>query len=186
MADDLNSRLDSFRKIIQTDDFLEGKGLSNEVNIRIFCYDPEKEMEVRYFIKQLQKADNLKCNLVVRNLYDIFLDICKNKHILDKIPAREAQKGSEKLLMSLKGARKVQNFVELINYEPQKTGDVLLLTGVGEVYPFIRLHTLLEALQPAVSEIPIVVMYPGSFDGHQLTLFDKLRPNDYYRAFNLI
>jgi hypothetical protein len=186
MTDSLNARLDSFKKTIQTSDFLEGKGLSNEVNIRIFCYDPKDEMKVRYYVEQLQKDNSLKCNLIIRNLYDVFLDICQNKRLLDKIPAKEEKKGSEKLLVSLKGARKVQNFVEQIQYEPQETGDVLLLTGVGEVYPFLRLHTLLEALQPAIPKIPIVVMYPGSFDGHQLTLFNKLQPNDYYRAFNLI
>ncbi|MCD5531401.1 MULTISPECIES: DUF1788 domain-containing protein [Lactobacillus] len=186
MTDSLNARLDSFKKTIQTSDFLEGKGLSNEVNIRIFCYDPKDEMKVRYYVEQLQKDTSLKCNLITRNLYDVFLDICQNKRLLDKIPAKEEKKGSEKLLVSLKGARKVQNFVEQIQYEPQETGDILLLTGVGEVYPFLRLHTLLEALQPVIPKIPIVVMYPGSFDGHQLTLFNKLQPNDYYRAFNLI
>ena len=46
---DLMERLDSLRALIQEPEFLEGKGLSNEVNIRIFCYDPKDEMAVRYF-----------------------------------------------------------------------------------------------------------------------------------------
>ena len=37
----IKERLDKVRVLIQKSDFLEGKGLSNEVNIRIFCYDPE-------------------------------------------------------------------------------------------------------------------------------------------------
>ncbi|MFV4891622.1 hypothetical protein VSS56_04990, partial [Lactobacillus delbrueckii subsp. allosunkii] len=61
MTDSLNARLDSFKKTIQTSDFLEGKGLSNEVNIRIFCYDPKDEMKVRYYVEQLQKDTSLKC-----------------------------------------------------------------------------------------------------------------------------
>ena len=36
----INERLDQLRVLLQDRDFLEGKGLSNEVNIRIFCYDP--------------------------------------------------------------------------------------------------------------------------------------------------
>ena len=64
--------------------------------------------------------------------------------------------------------------------------DVLMLTGVGDVFPFMRVHTLLEALQPYFSDIPILVIYPGEFDGHYLTLFGKLKANDYYRAFNTI
>ena len=45
---------------------------------------------------------------------------------------------------------------------------------------------LLEALQPRVGGVPILVMYPGTFDGRYLKLFDRLKPNPYYRAFNVI
>ncbi len=49
----LKERLDNLRKTIQEPEFLEGKGLSNEVNIRIFCYDPADEMTIRHFIEQM-------------------------------------------------------------------------------------------------------------------------------------
>lgn len=35
---DITERLDHLKKTIQEDDFLQGKGLSNEVNIRMFCW----------------------------------------------------------------------------------------------------------------------------------------------------
>ncbi len=70
---------------------------------------------------------------------------------------------------------------------PHEKGDVLLLSGVGEVYPFMRVHSLLEELQTSYDDIPpIVVMYPGSFDGRALILFNEFTPNEYYRAFNII
>ena len=50
---DIKERLDKVRALIQEPEFLEGKGLSNEVNIRIFCYEPENEMVVRHFVNQL-------------------------------------------------------------------------------------------------------------------------------------
>ena len=43
---DIKTRLDELKLEIQKDEFLKGKGLSNEVNIRIFCYDPQDEMVV--------------------------------------------------------------------------------------------------------------------------------------------
>ena len=52
----LMERLDNLRTLIQTPEFQEGKGLSNEVNIRIFCYDPRDEMTVRHFTDKLIKA----------------------------------------------------------------------------------------------------------------------------------
>ena len=67
------------------------------------------------------------------------------------------------------------------------SGDVLLITGVGEAYPFIRAHDVLNAIQPQeLNSIPIVVLYPGSFDGRDVYLFNKLPKQDYYRAFNAI
>ena len=69
---DIKERLDRVRDLIQESDFLEGKGLSNEVNIRIFCYDPEDEMTVRHFISQLATDQTLNCNLKLCNLYQTF------------------------------------------------------------------------------------------------------------------
>ena len=41
-------RLDNLRALIQEPDFLAGKGLSNEVNIRIFCYCSKKSYIVHF------------------------------------------------------------------------------------------------------------------------------------------
>lgn len=182
----IEERLDKVRELIQDDDFLEGKGLSNEVNIRIFCYEPEDEMAVRHFIAQVKTDQSLCCHLVERNLFGIFLAICDDMAITDSISEMEAQDGSRYLLEQLHSAIGDTDFVQRINYAPHNQGDVLLLTGVGEVFPFMRIHVLLEALQPHFPGIPILVMYPGTFDGHHVKLFNRLQPNDYYRAFNVI
>ena len=50
----------------------------------------------------------------------------------------------------------------------------------------LEIHSLLEALQPHFSDVPILVMYPGEFDGRHVKLFNRLQPNDYYRAFNVV
>ena len=64
---DIQKRLDNVRQMIQIQDFLEGKGLSNEVNIRIFCYEPRDEMAVRHFIEQLSTDLTLECQLRISN-----------------------------------------------------------------------------------------------------------------------
>lgn len=69
---EIKERLDKVRALIQESEFLEGKGLSNEVNIRIFCYEPENEMVVRHFVNQLETDQFLDCHLIVCNLYKIF------------------------------------------------------------------------------------------------------------------
>lgn len=182
----LMERLDNLRALIQEPDFLEGKGLSNEVNIRIFCYDAEEEMIVQHFVEQITTDESLDCRVVECNLYKMFLSICDDLDITDAIPDMEESDGGVFLLEQLHSAVGEEEYIEKIQYPTHEKGDVLMLTGIGDVFPFMRVHTLLEALQPHFSDIPILVLYPGRFDGHQLKLFNRLQPNDYYRAFNII
>lgn len=182
----IEERLDDLRTKIQEPDFLDGKGLSNEVNIRIFCYEAKEEMTVQHFINQIKTDSSVKCRVIDCNLYKIFLEVCDDLDITDAIPEMEETDGSDFLLEQLQSAVGQEEFIEKIQYSPHERGDILLLTGVGDAFPFMRVHALLEALQPYFSDIPILVMYPGEFDGHSLKLFDKLQPNDYYRAFTII
>lgn len=182
----LDKRLDDLQKLIRTSEFLEGKGLSNEVNIRIFCYDAKDEIVVEDFVQKLVKNKNLNCNIRECNLYRIFLSICGDMSIIDAISEMEKEEGGVYLLQQLHSAISESDFINKIQYEHHRIGDVLLITGVGDAFPFMRVHALLEALQPHFSDIPILVMYPGEFNGYQLKLFNKLQPNDYYRAFNAI
>ncbi len=183
----LMERLDNLRTLIETPDFLEGKGLSNEVNIRIFCYDPKDEMTIRHFTNKLVSDKTLSCHLIEYNLYDVFLSICDDKRITDKMEGIEERKGTQFIMGQIESMmNKSDNIISKMQYEPHQSGDVILITGVGAAFPFIRVHALLDAMQPHFSDVPILVMYPGSYDGRYVKLFNKLEPNPYYRAFNVI
>jgi hypothetical protein len=67
---------------------------------------------------------------------------------------------------------------------------VLFLSGVGEVFPYIRSHNVLNNLQSTAKEKPTVLFFPGSYtftqiSGSSLDLFGRLRDDRYYRAFNI-
>ena len=109
---DIQKRLDNVRQMIQSQDFLEGKGLSNEVNIRIFCYEPRDEMAVRHFIEQLSTDLTLECQLRICNLYQIFLEICEDMDILDAIPDMEEEDGHDYLLEQLQSTIGVDEIVQ--------------------------------------------------------------------------
>lgn len=49
----IEQRLDQVRALPVNSDFLSGKGLSSEVNFRIFPYDPKDEMAVGHFTEQI-------------------------------------------------------------------------------------------------------------------------------------
>lgn len=183
--EDVEVRLDKLKYLIQQSDFLEGKGLSNEVNIRIFCYEPKEEMIIRHFLRQI-KNDSLNCNVISYDLYEVFLEICKDKRILDRIPALEEKRGKEFIRKQFEKSCDAKTFASKMQYEDHKIGDVIVLSGIGKVFPFMRVHSLLEAMQPLFNDVPIVVLYPGDFDGHYVKLFNKLKANEYYRAFKSI
>ena len=183
---DLMERLDNLKALIQEPEFLLGKGLSNEVNIRIFCYDPKEEMAVRHFTDKLMTDQSLNCHLIEYNLYKVFLSICDDKRITDRVAQQEEKKGKQFVLDQMKRMANNTAFIRKMEYEFHKPGDVILITGVGEAFPFIRVHALLDAMQPYFSDVPVLVMYPGTFDNYNVKLFDRLKPNPYYRAFKTI
>lgn len=180
---DIADRLDRMKKKIQEPAFLSGEGLSNEVNIRMFCYDPKDEMAVRYFVDE--QLNNLSCSIKKMDLYKVFLSICEDRRILDRIPQLEQKRGNKFIDDYFKKNFDAKLFAEKISKDFNDE-DILLLTGIGKVFPYIRVHSLLEALQPYFTDKPIVVMYPGVFKDYQVKLFNRLKPNPYYRAFNLI
>lgn len=182
----IDERLDRVRELLRDPDFLEGNGLSNEVNIRMFCYEAKDEMRVRHFLEQILTDQTLPCRLKEYNLYEVFLSCCEDKRILSRMADQEKKRGKDQLQKMIEKSITVQAYVDKICASSFEKGDVILLTGIGDVFPFMRIHKILEALQPRVGGIPILVMYPGTFDGRHVKLFDRLNPNPYYRAFNVI
>ncbi len=184
--ENIAEKLEGVKKRLAENDFLTNKGLSNEVGIHVFCYEPEDEIAVEYFFQKLKDDSSANYRLIECDLYEIFLSICEGKRILKSIPVQEERKGKDYLLEQLQKVATPEAFVEKMKYEPHCPGDVLLITGVGKVYPFMRSHKILDNIQHIFSDIPVLMLYPGTFNGQDLNLFGKFLDGHYYRAFNLL
>ena len=183
---DIMQDLDKVAVRLAEEDFLSNKGLSNEVVIHVFCYRPEDEPTVSYFFEKMKNDRKRLFRLIECDLYKIFLSICDDKRIMKSIPVQEERKGSEFLLAQLQKVATPEAFVERMKYEPHEYGDVLLITGVGKVYPFMRSHKILDNIQHIFADIPVLMLYPGTFNGQDLDLFGQFLDGHYYRAFNLL
>lgn len=186
--DDFARRCEALRARLGEDDFLHNRGLGNEIGFFTFCYDASLELRAREFFAQLEAESAngaLPCNLMVRNLYDTFLSLLEKKRILAAVPKQEARRGSGHLLKRLRSIATPEALAAELAYEPHQPGDVLLLIGVGEIYPFLRVHTLLDNMHVAFGDIPVVVAYPGRFNGQSFSLFNMLDDGNYYRAFDI-
>lgn len=192
--DELDRRGAILRERLADADFLANRGLGNEVGIYLFCYDPALELEMREVVARLVRESEigaLPCHLIERNLYDLLLAICDERRVSAAIPRMEAKRGTEALVEQLHKTASLDAFAAALAGEPHEPGDVVLLTGIGEVYPHLRTHALLDNIQHLFADVPLVVAYPGRYDGQSMRLFAGaagrgLEDGNYYRAFSLV
>lgn len=190
MNESLTARLNQILPKITSDDFLRGHGIGNEIAFHIFDYLPEDELRVREHIEfLLDRIPKRKPGLKVLhvNLFDFLLDYLRERKLLEKSLELQRDKGNRALLKALRGVLHEQKiarrFGEITKPEGQ---DLVLISGVGGVYPLFRSHALLNNLQPIMGSTPLVMFYPGRYDKMTLRLFGKARLANYYRAFRLI
>lgn len=187
-AQNLEEDFARLRAKLSDQQFLANKGIGNEVGFFVFPYDASREDEVRARTDDLVRLSDegkLPCRIVRRDLWDVFLQICEQRRILDKISDLERRRGSRALLDRLQKIATPEAFVQAMDYEPHDPGrDVLLVSGVGKVYPIVRAHSILENAQHVFADVPVVLLYPGTYDGAQLHLFNSISDGNYYRAFN--
>lgn len=187
---DLTDRLNKILPRVTSDEFLSGAGIGNEIPFYIFDYPPEDELRVREHITfLLDHIPKQKPGLKVRhiNLFDFVLEYLGKRNLLAKALKMQQEKGDEALKKALAGPLH-ENKLAPVFAETAQPGqhDLILLSRVGSVWPLLRSHTLLNNLHSIMGNTPLVMFYPGRYDGQSLRLFGKLKNNNYYRAFKLV
>lgn len=193
MTKDLKTRLKILDETFKEDDFLLNKGLGNEVGYYIFDYHPADELLVREHIKLLQENSDLYkegYELKVFNLYHIMIDYLRERQLLSRAEKFEKHGGIEEVttkinrLLKMDGKERQNYFVEHIEERtPEKS--IVILTGIGELYPLIRAHSILNKMHQVFDRVPVVMMYPGEYDKLKLTIFNTNKDDNYYRAFRI-
>ncbi len=183
-----SKRLEQIIPKIQSEAFIQNKGLGNEIGFYVFDYDPADEMLVRDYVIHIKAKFNYEGSnrrIIEYDLYELLLDIAREKKILDQIPLEEKERGQARLSIGIMNAVGYQDYINKMNFK-QKPGNVLFLTGVGKVYPFMRSHKILNNLDHVFEQLPVVLFFPGSYDGQSLRLFNRFQDKNYYRAFQLV
>ncbi|MCB5955578.1 DUF1788 domain-containing protein [Enterococcus sp. CWB-B31] len=194
MENELYRRLDTLLEKMSTKDFQENKGLGNEVGYYVFDYPEQEELKVRDWIETQQRKNNsviLGYTLKVFNLFDILLDLLKEEDILEDTYDIEEEQGIDGIIGAITDLVEITEtnnnnyFVSLIRNETVQ-GDVVFITGVGEIFPLIRSHKVLNTMNLSLDTVPIVMFFPGKYDGATLKIFDKEVDDNYYRAFRIV
>ena len=193
MIEKLEERLNKIPSRITSSDVLRGSGIGNEVAFYIFDYPPEAEERLREYVPfLLNHLAKTQPTLRVAhiNLFEFMILKLEARGFLEKSFEMQKKDGDASLIKKLKGqfegAKLSDYFVEEI--KPDEL-DLVVVTGVGNAFPIVRAHTLLSALQPKMGRTPLVMFYPGVYDGQYVRLFGKVMSdlkNPYYRAFKLV
>ncbi|WP_018600837.1 DUF1788 domain-containing protein [Mycobacterium sp. 155] len=170
--------------------FLQMEGLSNEVPFFIYPYPPEDALAVADAKKRIKNRLSQR-GITVReiNLYDLSVEILKGRGVWERVLAVEPEQDKDDFRDLLQGMLDPQlHIAPAIRAQIEDDAfDILFLTGIGEVFPYIRSHNVLNNLQSVVTGKPMLMFFPGRYDqsdtlGSTLVLFGQLKDDQYYRA----
>ena len=187
-------RAEHLFKVVTSERFLTKQGLGNEVPFFICPYPAEEGLSmVEDRIDLITRITHAGVAVLDISLFDLSLSILEERGILEQVleVEPETDKGElRELLQSVLDpqANLIPKIGEAIEATPH---DVIFLSGVGEVYPYIRSHNVLNNLQSTAKDKPTVMFFPGSYThalatGASLDLFGCLHDDKYYRAFNIL
>ena len=190
MSVPLNERLNAILPKVISDAFLSGGGIGNEIAFYIFDYSPEDELRVRDYVRTLlehipKQRHDLRVTHV--DLFDFVMDYLARRTLLDKALQMQREQGDQALKRALAGPlheSKLSSVFAQIARPDQH--DLVIVSGVGRAWPLVRAHTLLNSLQRVMDQTPLIMFYPGRYDGQSLRLFGKIKSHYYYRAFKLV
>jgi hypothetical protein len=174
--------------------FLQMEGLGNEVPFFIYPYPPEAALAVAQIKRRVKNRLSQKgINVREVNLYDLSVEILKARGVWERVLAAERDQDKDDFRELLQGMLDPQLHIAPAIRSKVDDGefDIFFLTGIGEVFPYIRSHNVLNNLQSVVTGKPMLMFFPGRYEqsdtlGSTLVLFGRLKDDQYYRAKNIL
>ncbi len=186
-------RAEHLFEVITSRRFLTKQGLGNEVPFFIYPFPKEEGLSMTEDRQNLiTRVTNAGVAVLDLSLYDLSLSILEDRGILDQVVDIEPETDKDEFRELLQNVLDPNNLVPRIGAAiSEKPHDVIFLSGVGEVYPYIRSHNVLNNLQSTAKDKPTVLFFPGDYThalatGASLDLFGQLHDDKYYRAFNIL
>lgn len=182
-------------KVLSSDRFLSMQGLGNEVAHFIYDYDPSWAVDVAKAKRRLvtKLATEKGIEVLEINLYELCVELLKARNVWDRVLEAEHRMDKVDFLRLLQNMLDPQDHIAPAIKEriAGRSFQILFLTGIGEVFPYVRSHTVLNNLQTVVSHRPMLMFFPGRYEvsatqGSALVLFGQLKDDSFYRAKRIL
>ena len=197
MTDERNLQVEEshVHDVLRSKRFLNMEGLSKEVPFFIYHYPATWALDVEAgrdrVITKLRSDDGL--TVVDINLYDLAIKLLTDRGVWQRILDLEPTLDKYEFRETLQGMLDPHDHLAPAIREQlaENPNDMVFLTGIGEVFPFIRTHTVLENLQSVVVGKPMLAWFPGTYEftqasGHQLRALNLSARDSYYRAKDIL
>ncbi|UTZ25722.1 DUF1788 domain-containing protein [Vibrio campbellii] len=180
--------------VLSSDPFIKMEGLNGDIPFHICPFEPSLQSEINVLVKQVKNyLRDAQVKVLEVNLYDLVIDISKEDGDWEWLLENETTMSKEELKEELQGIIDTETVLipAIVEKMAESDFDVLMITGVGEVFPYIRSSSLLENLQIKAKDKPTLLFFPGKYKhslekGSSLILFGTLEDDKYYRAFNIL
>lgn len=180
--------------VISSERFLQKQISLNEVPFFICPHDPQTTVVINELRANLvTQLANRGITVLQIDLYALAIDILKARGIWQRVLEVEQDQTKDAFLELLQGVLDTEtHLIPRIAAEMDgKQFDVLFLSGIGEVFPYIRSHNVLNNLQSTAKDKPTLLFFPGRYTydlgaGASLDLFGQLQDDKYYRATNIL
>lgn len=182
-------------QVLKSERFLKMQGLGNEVAHFIYDYEPMWALDVAQAKKRIKTKLDTEFGIKVFeiNLYDLCVELLKKRNVWDRVLAAEPTMDKPDFLKMLQNMLDPQMHLApaIKALMATESFQILFLTGIGEVFPFVRSHTVLNNLQTVVSDKPMLMFFPGRYEvsatqGAALVLFGQLKDDSFYRAKRIL
>ncbi|PTX52700.1 uncharacterized protein DUF1788 [Melghirimyces profundicolus] len=181
MTAKLQQKLDAFYQEVQKEEFLNKRGLANEVPYFIFDYPPGEELIVRAAVDRY--VQRLPIKVLHVNMFELMMEQFSEVGV-DSLLELEEEEGTDELFDAMSPSLESSVLARVIA-ERSVGKQILFITRMGSVYPLIRTNSILYNLGDLKVEVPVVVFYPGSYREQGLMMFNRFPTQHYYRAFSI-
>lgn len=193
MPNNPKDMFDHLLRVTQHERFLSKRGLGNEIPYFICPYAPSLEREMaRNRISLIARLQDAGVHVVDLNLFDVALDLLTERGILEQVIETEREHEKSELRELLQSVLDAEcHLVPAVLSRLTDGPDLLILSGVGEVFPFVRAHAVLNNLQSQAGDQLTLMFFPGTYthaqeSGATLDVLGLRQDDRYYRAFNIL
>ncbi|MCK6605710.1 MAG: DUF1788 domain-containing protein [Ignavibacteriaceae bacterium] len=184
---EISDKFDNLFNYILNSDLTAEAKTGGQLPFYISCYDIESEALIDQHINALYNRLTSSGKIItVIDLFEIVTGVLTMNNELQHLLHEESSYDYEERKEFFTEIHNPEKYVAPLikNKADETNAQLILIKGISKIYPHLRTGHLLAVLERFISDMPVIVFFPGTYDGINLSLFGRFTDHS-YRAFVL-